>query len=144
MKRVTTEAAALKTQSDFLGSLRNAGVEITLDTRIAELSEAGSHVQSAQWLRCVDKTRLMMPRDFGGDGSWRIASEVAAFAVENKVDAVLAPSHFIKDAQSPWWNIDLKLCTDLRRALDELGGKDIRSDYCLITSYSALREPEQR
>ena len=102
VKRVTTEAAALKTQSDFLGSLRNAGVEITLDTRIAELSEAGSHVQSAQWLRCVDKTRPMTPRDFGGDGSWRIASEVAALAVENKVDAVLAPSHFIKDSQSPW------------------------------------------
>jgi len=138
VKRVVTEASRLKVQADFLQSLRSTAVEIAPDTRIAELSEPGSHVESAQWLRCVDNNRPMTPRDFDTDGIWRIASEVAALAIENKVDAVLAPSHFIKDAQSSWWHIDLELCTNLRRALDQLGGKHIRNDYCLITSYRTL------
>jgi len=144
VNRVVAEAASLKAQSELLGSLRNGGAEITLDTRIAELSELGSYVPSAQWLTSADKTRPMIPKDFSGDGSRRIAAEVATVAVANAVNCVLAPSHFIADARSPWWQIDLQLCVDLRRALDEIGGGNIRTDYCLITSYSTLREPEQR
>src|SRR6266704_5600155 len=79
VNRVVADAASFKTQSELLGLLRNANVEIALDTRIAELSEAGSYVPSAQWLTSVDKTRPMTPRDFSGDGSRRIAVEVATF-----------------------------------------------------------------
>src|SRR5712692_1039340 len=59
-------------------------------------------------------------------------------------EIVLAPSHFVLNARSAWWLIDLKLCEDLRRALDEAGGGDIRIDYSLITAYGTLREPEER
>lgn len=129
MNRVIAEAASLKAQGELLGLLRNVGAEITLDTRIAELSEPGSHVPSAQWLTSVEKTRPMTPRDFSGDGSRRIAVEVATLAVENAIDAVLVPSHFVIDARSPWWGMDLKLCADLRQALDEMGGSNVRSDF---------------
>jgi len=142
--RVVAEAASLKAQSELLGLFRNAGAEIVLDTRIAELSEQGSYVPSAQWLSSVNKTRPMTPRDFSADGSRRIAVEIATLAVANSVDAVLAPSHFVLDAGSPWWSIDLQLCMDLRRALDEMGGSDVRTDYSLTTTYGTLREPEQR
>ena len=142
--RVVATAALLRAQSGLLGVLRNAGAEITLDTRIAELSEPGSYLPSAQWLTCVDKTRPMTPRDFSGDGSRQIAVEVATFAVANAIDTVLAPSHFVKDGRSEWWRIDLQLCADLRQALDELGGSNIRTDYSLTTAYETLREPEQR
>ena len=47
VNRVVAEAASFKAQSELLGLLRNTGAEITLDTRIAELSEAGSYVPSA-------------------------------------------------------------------------------------------------
>ena len=144
VNRVVAEARSLKAQSGLLGLLRNAGAEITLDTRIAELSEPGSYVPSAQWLTSADKTRPMTPRDFTGDGSRRIAAEVATFAVANAVDTVLAPSHFVKDGRSEWWRTDLRLCADLRQALDELGGSNIRTDYSLTTAYETLREPEQR
>jgi hypothetical protein len=46
--RAVAEAASFKAQSELLGLLRNVGAEITLDTRIAELSEAGSHVRSGR------------------------------------------------------------------------------------------------
>jgi hypothetical protein len=144
VNRVVAEAASLKAQSELLRSLRNGGAEITLDTRIAELSEPGSYVPSAQWLASADKTRPMIPRDFSGDNSRRIAAQVAACAVTNGVQRVLVPSHFVVDAGSRWWQIDLQLCADLRQALDETGGGNIRTDYCLITSYGTLREPEQR
>jgi hypothetical protein len=144
VRRVIAEAASLKPQRELLELLRNAGAELTLDTRIAELSEPGSHVASAQWLTSVDKTRPMIPRDFSRDGSRRIAVEVATCAVENAIDAVLVPSHFVIDAQSPWWPIDLQFCADLRDALNEMGGVNIRTDYSLITTYGTLREPEQR
>lgn len=45
VNRVVAEAASLKAQSELIGLLKNAGVEITLDTRIAELSEAGSYLR---------------------------------------------------------------------------------------------------
>jgi hypothetical protein len=144
VNRVVAEAASLKAQSGLLGAVRSANAEITLDTRIAELSEPGSFVPSAQWLACADKTRPMIPRDFSGEGSRRVAVEVATFAVTNAIHAVLAPSHFVADARSAWWQIDLQLCEDLRQALDTMGGGDIRIDYSLITSYGTLREPEQR
>ena len=144
VNRVVAEAASFKAQSELFGLLRNAGAEITLDTRIAELSEAGSYVPSGQWLPSVDNTRPMTPRDFADDGCRRIASEVATFAVANSVDAVLAPTHFVADALSIWWPIDLQLCEELRRALDEKGGVKIRIDYSLTTAYGTLREPEQR
>jgi hypothetical protein len=144
VNRVVAEAASLKAQGELLGSLRNGGAEITLDTKIAELSEPGSYVPSAQWLASADKTRPMTPRDFSGDGSRRIAAQVATCAVANAVHSVLVPSHFVVDAGSRWWQIDLQLCADLRQALDETGGGNIRTDYCLITSYGTLREPEHR
>ncbi len=144
VNRVVAEAPSLKAQSELLGSLRNAGAEITLDTKIAELSEPGSHRPSAQWLASVDKARPMTPGDFSGAGSRRIAVEVATFAVANAIDTVLAPSHFVRDGRSEWWRIDLQLCADLRQALDELGGGNIRVDYSLITAYETLKEPEQR
>ncbi len=86
----------------------------------------------------------MIPRDFTGDGSRRIAKEVATLAVTNAVDALLVPSHFVINARSAWWRIDLQLCTDVRHALDDMGGGNIRTDYSLTTPYETLREPEQR
>lgn len=144
LDRVVADAASFKAQTDLLGSLRNSGTEITLDTRIAELSEVGSYVQSAQWLSCVERSRPLIPADFGANNSDRIVAEIAEFAIKNTVDVVLAPSHFVADARSPWWPIDIKLCQDLRRALDEMGGGHVRIDYSLITTYRTLREPEQR
>src|SRR5665213_977699 len=115
VNRVVADATFLKAQTELLGSLRSAGVEITLDTRIAELSEPGSYLPSLQWLSSIaDKTRPMTPLDFSGEGSRRIAVEIAAIAVANSVDAVLVPSHFVSNAQSVWWQIDLRLCADLR------------------------------
>ena len=102
------------------------------------------YVPFAQWLTGIDKSRPLTPRDFADDGFRRIASEVATFAVKNVVDAVLVPSHFVINARSAWWPIDLKLCLELRQALDEMGGDNIRIDYSLTTTYGTLREPEQR
>src|SRR6266851_346812 len=142
--RVVADAASFSAQSALLGSLLNAGTEITLDTRIAELSEPGSYVSSAQWIRSVDRARPMTPRDFGGEGCRRIALEVARLAVTNGVHTVLAPSHFIKNALSIWWPIDQQLCAELRRALDETGGGNIEIDYSLTTAYGTLLQSEQR
>jgi hypothetical protein len=144
VNRVVADASSLKAQSDLLRLLKSAGAEITLDTRIAELSEPGSYTSSAQWLTFADKKRPMIPLDFTGDGSRRIAKEVATLAITNAVDAVLVPSHFVINARSDWWRIDLQLCTDVRHALDDLGGGNIRTDYSLTTPYETLREPEQR
>ena len=144
VNRVVAEAASFGAQSELFGLLRNTGAEITLDTRIAELSEAGNYVPSAQWLASVHKSRPMTPRDFAGDGCRRIASEVATFVVTKAVDAVLAPSHFVTNALSTWWPIDRQLCLELRRALNEMGGDSIAIDYSLTTAYGTLREPEQR
>jgi len=52
--------------------------------------------------------------------------QIARFAIEYQVDAVLAPTHFVGDPNfKGWFTVDQASCRALRRALDREGGSAI-------------------
>lgn len=67
------------------------------------------------------------------------ARTVAKFVVENGYSAVMAPTHYIDDFDSPWLGIDSDTTNRLREELDNLGAKQIPIIYPVVLPYSAFR-----
>lgn len=71
--------------------------------------------------------------------------QIARFAIEYQVDAVLAPTHFVGDPNfKGWLTVDQASCRALRRALDREGGSAIAIDYLLITPHTMLNDDTVR
>lgn len=144
VKRVVVDAAQYDAQRDLINSLWEAGIEIILDTNVAELSSLGRFNGGARKLEWANKSRPLSPSDFIGRKKREVVKKIADFAVSRKVDTVLAPTHLISGSRDDWMNLDARLPNLLRVALDEAGGKDISIDYPLILPYAVLRDIAHR
>ena len=69
---------------------------------------------------------------------------MAQFVVEKRYTAVLAPTHYIESANSPWLEIDAQSTAHLRRYLDRAGARSVPIFYSLAVSYEAFRNAEER
>ncbi len=139
--RFVVDAASYDKQIDLIKALKEAGAEIVLDTNAAELSTIGRYrgvVNGAPW---AQPDRPLERRDFIAGTNRSVIEPIARFAVKRDVSAVLAPTHLITEAQSPWLAIDVDACAALRVALDREGGGHIAIDYSLITTFALLRDP---
>jgi hypothetical protein len=68
-----------------------------------------------------------------------VIGQIARFAVEHRIHAVLAPSHFLREgSKSSWFAVDRDACLRLRAALDREGGGEIAIDYPLILGHTVL------
>lgn len=139
---VVVEAAWIDIQKDLIHALHEAGVRIILDPNIAELSALGRYEGAGQRLPWANASRPLAPKDFHPTRG--IVEAIARFAVEHKVQAVFAPTHFIETVLDGWFKLDVSLCEALRDALDAEGGEHIAIDYPLITTYGSLRDSAQR
>lgn len=141
--RVVVDAAKLKFQKELLTALRAAGAQIVLDTNAAELSALERFdgvFKTAPWAAAGEGLPLQ-PRHFDPTSSASIIEEIAQFAVGNNVDAVLSPTHFLRNAhRDEWFEVDRVSCVALRDALDRNGGKDIGIDYLLMPTYMQLHD----
>lgn len=141
-RRFVIEAANFERQAALIRSLKDENAEIVLDTNAAELSTKGrfsSSVKAAPW---AVEDRPLDPLDFLPGTNRSVIDPIARFAVEKKVAAVMAPSHFLGDEQDHWLDVDRRSCEELRISLDRLGGDHIAIDYPLIVSYSQFRDPK--
>lgn len=144
LQHIVVDAAQIDAQSDLVKILWDAGIEVVLDTNVAELSSLGRFGGAAQKLAWANTERPLKPSDFNGSKKRRIIENIAEFSVAHKVDTVLAPTHLIKSSRDEWMRIDMWSCELLREALDQAGGKDISIDYPLIVPYSTLRDSAHR
>ena len=146
IERAVFEAAHLPRQLDILNTLRASRVEIILDTNMAETAEPGRFARMAQTLAWGNKDRPWVPSDFSHGANRDTAAHIANFAVERRVDVVLAPTHLLgRDGPlDQWFDIDLKMCNSLRVALDAAGGHEIAIDYLLMIPYGCLLNEAQR
>jgi hypothetical protein len=143
LRRAVFDASHSQRQHDLIAALASSGVEIVLDTKSAELAyEIGMHSR-ARDLPWALSERIQRPDDWTGVPGRARAEQIAEFAQVIKADAVLAPTHFIDSARSPWLATDVMAARLLRDALDALGSKDIRVDYCLTAPISPLRDQAQ-
>ena len=142
--RFVVDAASYDKQIDLIKALEEVGAEIVLDTNAAELSTIGRYrgaFKAAPW---AQPNHPLQREDFVAGTNRSVIEPSARFAVARDVRAVLALTHFITEARSPWLTIDANACTALRVALDREGGEHIEIDYSLITSYALLRDPIAR
>ena len=148
IRRAVFDASRIARQKEFVAALKRDGVEIVLDTEVAELAakeKFQTHVKNAPWA-ALSEGKPLDPSFFDATLSQaNIVKWIARFAVEHGIDTVLAPTHFLGDSNfSGWLNLDLSSCQLLRRALDDEGGRQIAIDYPVIHSHTALNKADQR
>lgn len=127
--RIAIEACRFEEQQDLVSALWTQGREIVLDPNVAELSSSGRYQGACREFAWANQSGPLAPDDFQGERHQRIARLIADFAVERKVDTVLAPTHFLEGARDEWLSIDVKSVRLLRMALTDVGGRDIAIEY---------------
>lgn len=148
IRRAVFDASRIEGQRDFVEALRRDGVEIVLDTEVAELAapeKLQTHVKKAPWATAAEGG-LLDPSYFDGTHTQvNIVKWIAQFAVEQKVDTVLAPTHYLHDRTfSDWLHLDAQSCVLLRQELDLAGGRNVAIDYPILHSHTALHQQEVR
>ena len=140
-RAVIVDASKARFQTEFIRALRDSGAEVTLDTKVAELSEIGKFSGTAKgtpWA-AADEGRPLSAADFEVGATIDLFGKIARSAVELGMTAVLAPTHFLRlDAYDNWLPIDRRSVTALRAALDREGGKHIAIDYPLIAPHTSI------
>ena len=146
-RAVIVDASKAEFQREFMRALRENGSEVTLDTKVAELSEIGKFKGSAKgtpWA-AEDESRPLRPEDFVAGANLDIFGKIARSAVELDVTSVMSPTHFLRSGvDNTWFPIDCRSVSLLRTALDREGGMHIAIDYPLILSHTCLFDVEQR
>lgn len=144
VRRAIFDVSKLKHQVDFVNTLRNDQVELTLDTKAAELAASTRYQgnpSGAPWAG----GKLHLPEMFDDARCHAFAEHVAQVAIDGGFDRVLSPSHLLREGLlDPWFVIDKRLCEALRKALDQAGGSHIAIDYNLIIEERPLREEAVR
>lgn len=138
------DASKFKHQKGFAKTLREAGTEIILDTKAAELAAPAKYSGNAAGTPWSDE-KLHQLGDFEGARAKALAARIARFAVEEGFDRVISPAHYLKSGVTdPWFRLDLSMCETLRVALDKEGGEKIAIDYPVIIDHMMLRDESQR
>lgn len=137
------DANQLGRQSDLKHTLYDGGVQIILDTKSAELATNGGASSSARDLPWATPYEIQTIDDWEGSNGEERADQIAEFAVQYNVDAVLSPSHFIDEIDSPWFTADTKIVRNLRNSLNQAGASHIRIDHHLTIPVSLLRDYSQ-
>ena len=144
LRRAIFDASRLRHQLNFLKTLRENEVELTLDPKTAELAALTRFEGRASGAPWSDGT-LHLPDQFDGARCRRLAGEIAREAVDKQFDRVFSPTHFLREGVlDPWFGIDMRLCQLVREALDQEGGAHIAIDYVVIIDQLKLRDEAVR
>lgn len=122
----------LDQSQDLRDAALRADLEVIIDPRSVELSFPGGFelagVRQLPWAG----EHAHEPEEFTGRVARVFSRRLAQHAVEAEATAVLSPSHYLESIPSPWVGVDFNLTTELRDALDGMGGKHIAIYYPLI------------
>lgn len=148
IKRAVFDASRIGTQKELVDAFRRDGVEIVLDTEVAELAAKEkflTHAKKAPWAAAAEGQLLDASYFDGSRSQFGVIRWIAKFAVENNVDTVLAPTHFLADKDfDGWLPLDTRSCLALRTALDQEGGQRIAIDYPIIHSHASINQADFR
>lgn len=138
-RRFVFEAAHIRQQRQLVSLLRDANCEIVLDTNFAELSSVGKFQGASRQLPWARDDRPWSAEDLVGNRADYLASQIAEFAVEEHVDAILSPNGLI-EAGNDWLTAGVRMNAALYRTLQRSGVNHIALDYQLIGTMALLRE----
>ena len=148
IERAVFDASRISRQKALIQALKNEGVEIVLDPETAELAareKIKTHVRKAPWAAIAEGGLLHSSYFDGTFTQANVIRSIAEFAVDCKVDTVLAPTHYLADKDfGGWLSVDYGSCLSLRNELDKLGAKNIAIDYPVLHNHTALNHQETR
>ena len=140
-RTVIVDASKARFQKEFIRALRATGADVTLDPKVAELSEVGKFRGAAKetpW--AVDgHTRPLEPSDFEPGAGTDLFGKFARVAADLGVTSVMAPTHLLRPGvDSLWLPIDCRSVGLLRDALDHETDRHVGIDYPLILPHTHL------
>lgn len=145
--RIVIDASRIRFLKEHIRQFKEAGIEIVLDTKAAELAAIAKYkgvAKDSPWSDIAGGEPIgnaFFLKDHPAD----IYGQIARCAIEYGVDAVLTPSHFLGDKHCDHWlDADRQGCLLLRDALDREGGQHIAIDYLLITPHILINETDAR
>ena len=140
-RAVIVDASKARFQREFIRSLCAVGADVTLDPKVAELSEVGKFRGSAKespWA-VDDDTRPLEPEDFEPGAATDLYGKFARMAAGLGVTSVMAPAHLLRPGvDNLWLPIDCRSVGLLRDALDREAGRHVAIDYPLILPHTRL------
>ena len=140
-RAVIVDASKARFQKEFIRALRATGADVTLDPKVAELSEVGKFSGSARetpWA-VDDNTRPLEAEDFEPGANADLFGKFARMAAELGVTSVMAPTHLLRSGvDNLWLPIDCQSVGLLRAALDREAGRHVAIDYPLILPHTHL------
>lgn len=129
--------AALLAEADM------AGVWRVLDPRSLDLSLSSTPSESLTALPWASEA-VLAATDSNRPTLLRLARRLVAFVIEYRLDAVLAPTHFIDIPNSPWLRVDRSATQILREELDRAGAADVAIYYPIAVPGTLIRNPAYR
>ena len=125
---------------DLRSYARDRNLEVVLDPRSIELSTEGGIQRSGVLDLPWSSGHIDTPNDLTPQRISSYADSLARTAVELNATAVLAPSHYLEAALTPWFDLDLELTSRLRAKLNEDStGREISIYYPLASSLTVLQ-----
>jgi hypothetical protein len=140
---VVIDATRIKRHADLLRGADRSRLECILDPCTQASATVGGYTDKHGDLPWGRK-RPHVIGDFKGAALKEFTRALADFAVQHRFSEVMAPSHYIETANSPWVQIDVEASHAIREALDHAGGTNIGVIYPLCVSYSLVRDEDQR
>lgn len=131
-------------QRDLVTNLAERRLRTVLDPLALELATSGGLTPPRRNLEWADPAPQCRA-DFSAKKVDRSARLIAEFVKKHKLNAVLAPTHFLaKGANDPWLLIDRRLTAQLRRELDAAGASDVPIYYPLAVPTAVFFDGIQR
>lgn len=124
---------------DLIAAAAARGLDVILDPKSQPAAFVGGFTASLGALPW-GLGRQATLSDYAGDAGVRRANEIAAFAGDYGLSAVLAPTHLIASANDPWFDADRRVAVRLRAVLP----RGVGLVYSLAVPMQLLRDPGER
>lgn len=118
-------------------------LDAILDPKTIQSATIGGYTEKLGQLPW-GKERPHNIEDFSGVGGRRVIHALAEFAVDHGFTQVIAPTHIISSAESPWFSVDIRNVQILRNQLDKIGGAKVHIIYQLAISKKLYENAEER
>jgi hypothetical protein len=144
VRGIIFDSGRVKIQQELRGEAARRKVETVLDPRVMDLAspngESRSELVNLGWAAAGRK----QPDELRSQAGKETARELARFVVDHGFSAILAPTHYLTDGESPWLRSDSFVTQAVRAQLDELGATGTPIYYPLALPSTGFRDVSTR
>jgi len=133
----------LHKQKELLEQVLDRKIDAILDPKTQELASIGRYNEKLGNLPW-GLQRQHNYDDYKGMLGQRIVKGLSDFAIEKKFTQIIAPTHYLQNADSEWLDIDIRIFNQLQNQLAKTDDGEKSLIYSLTIPYAAFRDQGQR